>query len=345
MTDRPANRPAARPTMRDVALRAGVGLGTVSRVVNASGAVKPATAARVQAAIDELGFQRDEIARALRPGQHSRTIGLLLGDLTNPFYASLAKAAVDITSRAGYAVVMATVDEDPRAERRAINELIGRRVAGLIIVPDQGNYGFLKPPGGREGTPVVFVDRPANGIDADVVVFDNERGSHLATRHLIDHGHRRIAIVVAPSYYTTGLRVRGYRRALREAGIPVDDHLILKLRHGTTQEATEATRTALALDDPPTAVFSTTNFLTEGVLRVTLPHIRPLAVIGFDDFRLADLLPTPVSVVTADTEELGRRAAQLLLRRIDGDTRAPERIVLPVELIARGSAEIPPADA
>jgi LacI family transcriptional regulator len=326
--------------MRDVAARAGVGLGTVSRVVNGVGSVGEASAERVRTAIRELGFQRDEIARSLRPGQNSLTVGLILGDLTNPFYASVAKAAVEVASRAGYAVVLSTVDEDPRIERRAIDELIGRRVAGLIIVPDQGDHSFLND-GNRHGrVPIVFVDRPATGTEADVVLFDNEGGGRLATAHLIKHGHRRIAVLVAPSYYTTGRRLRGYRRALREAGLPTEDRLVINLRQGTTEEATAATRDLLTSADPPTAVFSTTNFLTEGVLRASQRQHHRIAVVGFDDFRLADMLPTPVTVVASDTEELGRHAARLLLDRINGDTSAIRRTILPVQLIPRGSGEM-----
>jgi LacI family transcriptional regulator len=326
--------------MRDVATRAGVGLGTVSRVVNGVGSVGEATAERVRAAIRELGFQRDEIARSLRPGQNSMTFGLVLGDLTNPFYASVAKAAVQVANRAGYAVVLSTVDEDPRIERRAIDDLIGRRVAGLIIVPDQGDHSFLNDANRHSRVPVVFVDRPATGTEADVVLLDNEGGGRLATAHLIEQGHRRIAILVAPSYYTTGRRLRGYRRALREAGISAEDRLVVNLRQGTADEAAAATRDLLSSANPPTAVFSTTNFLTEGVLRAAWSQHHRIALVGFDDFRLSDMLPTPVTVVASDTEELGRHAARHLLDRVNGDTSPFRRTVLPVQLIRRGSGEI-----
>jgi len=333
----------ARATMRDVAARAGVGVVTVSRVVNGASSVRVETADRVRAAIMELSFQRDEVARALRPGKNSLTIGLLLGDLTNPFYASLAKAAVEVANHAGYAVVLSTVDEGPEVEQRAVGDLIGRRVAGLVIVPYQRDHAFLDGSGGHLRMPVVFVDRPAVGTNADAVLLDNEGGGRLATQHLIEHGHRRIAILVAPSYYTTGRRLRGYRRALRESGIPVDERRVVHLRQGTAEEAAGATRDLLTSREAPTAVFSTTNFLTEGALRVTQTSRHPIAVVGFDDFRLADMLSTPVTVVAADAEELGRRAARVLLARINGDTRPISRIVLPVRLIPRGTGEISPA--
>ncbi|MEU9367696.1 LacI family DNA-binding transcriptional regulator [Streptomyces avermitilis] len=340
MSSRPPHRQNARPTMRDVAERAGVALVTVSRVVNGIGTVREETAERVMAAINAIGYQRNEIARSLRPGQNSMTIGLLLGDLTNPFYASLAKSAVEVANRAGYAVLLSTADEDPEVERRAVGELIGRRVAGLIIVPDQGDHTFLNEINGHDHVPIVFVDRPATGAEADVVLVDNEDGGRKATQHLIDQGHRRIAILVAPSYYSTGRRLRGYRKALRRSGITPDNDLVVTLRRGTTEEASAATHTLLTSADPPTAVFSTTGFLTEGVLRACRQLQTSVAIVGFDDFKLADMLPTPVTVVTSDTEELGRHAARLLLDRIDGDDAPSRRTVLPVQLIARGTGEI-----
>ena len=330
------------PTMKDVAERAGVGLATVSRVVNDLGSVRPATADRVRTAIAELGFQRNEMARALRPGQHSHTIGLLLGDLTNPFYATLAKAAVAVANARRFAVVLSTVDEDPEVEQQAIRELLGRGIAGLVIVPDQGDYRFLREATGRRTMPVVFVDRPSTGADGDTVVLDNEGGGRMATAHLLAQGHERIAVLVAPSYYTTGRRLRGYRRAMRDACVRVDERLVVTLREGTPEEAESAMQRLLALPEPPTAVFCTTGFLAEGTIRAIGPGHRSVAVVGFDDFPLADLLTVPLTVVATDPERLAETATALLLARIGGSTASPSRVVLPVRLITRGSGEIPP---
>ena len=332
----------ARPTMRDVAALAGVGLGTVSRVVNGDPRVSADKAGRVRAAITELGFRRNEIARALRPTQRADTLALLLGDLTNSFYSSIAKAAVQEASKEGYAVVVGSVDEDPEGERRTVRQLVARRVDGLHIVPDQGDHSFMSTELAGQEIPVVFVDRPATGITADVVVVDNERGGLLATEHLVAHGHRRIAILVAPSYYTTGRRLRGYRRALRQAGIAIDDALVVHLQEGSADEAAAATEQLLELADPPTALFTTTNFLSEGALRAMGHGRRTLALVGFDDFRFADMLPVPVTVVRGDAAELGRLGSRLLLDRIHGDTGPPQRVTLPVTLVARGSGELPP---
>ncbi len=332
----------ARPTMRDVAALAGVGLGTVSRVVNGDPRVSRDKVERVRAAIAELGFRRNEIARALRPTQRAATLALVMGDLTNPFYSSIAKAAVEEARKEGFAVVVGSVDEDPEGERRAVRELISRRVDGLLVVPDQGDHSFMVDELAGQDTPVVFVDRPAGGLAADVVIMDNEQGGLLATRHLIAHGHRRIAILVAPSYYTTGRRLRGYGQALDEAGLTMDDRLVVRLKEGSAEEAASATQRLLDAPEPPTAIFTTTNFLSEGALRVLHQRRSGAALVGFDDFRFADMLPTPVTVVTGDTAEMGQIGSRLLLDRIKGASGTRQHVVLPVRLVPRGSGELPP---
>lgn len=328
-----------RPTMTDVAAAAGVGLGTVSRVVNGDPAVSPAMRERVQAAIDATRYRRNELARSIRPGQTSTTLALLLGDLTNPFYARMAKAAVAVAGEAGYAVLLSTADEDPAAEQRAVTELVGRRVGGLMIVPDQGDHAYLAPEV-ELGTPVVFLDRPATGIEADVVMIDNERGAADAARHLIAHGHHRIGVVVAPSYYTTGRRLRGFRRALREAGDRLDDSLVRHLDVGSAEASAAAVADLLALPDPPTAIFATTGFLSQGAVLAMRGREHEVALVGFDDFPLAELLPVPVTVVAGDAAAMGERAVRLLLARIAGGTGPAHRAVLPTQLITRGSGEI-----
>jgi LacI family transcriptional regulator len=326
------------PTMRDVADRAGVGVGTVSRVVNGGRSVRPATADRVLRAIDELGFHRNDVARALRPGMTSTTIALLLGDLTNPFYAAIARSALDVAQAAGYGVMLSSVDEDVATEQGSVRELFSRRIAGMVLVPVRRDTEFLKR-ALRSETPIVLVDRPAHGVETDAVLVDNNKGGFLATRHLIDQGHRRIAMLVAPSYYTTGQRTNGYRRALRSAGIRVEPGLIVQLEHGTVAAAEAATHELLNSRRRPTAIFASTNFLCEGALRALDATDAGIAVVGFDDFRMADLLSVPATVVAADPAELGRRATTLLLERIAGSRVPVRREVLPVRLIPRGSGE------
>jgi len=331
----------ARPTMSEVAALAGVGLKTVSRVVNGEGRVSRETRARVEAAIAQVGYRRNEVARSMRgmrSGQSTEDVGLLLGDLTNPFFAAVASAVIAVARSQGYAVVLASADEDPQAERSAIDGLLGRQVAGLLIVPGARDYSFLKPELDL-GTPVVFVDRPGAGLEADEVVLDNAAGARMAVTHLAAYGHRRIGAIVAPSRWATAQRLRGFRDAMRSEVGAVDPTLIRRLPTGSVAEAERAARELLALPDPPTAVFTTTGFMTQGLLRALGPR-RDVAVVGFDDFPLADMLPVPVTVVAGDPGVLGTVAAQLLFARIDGWVGAQTRRVVRPTLIPRGSGEL-----
>lgn len=332
-----------RPTMRDVARAAGVAVKTVSRVVNDEPRVHPETAARVRRAIEATGFRRNELARSVRSGRRSAMVALVLGDLTNPFYAQIAKSVMRVAEKFGSAVLMSSADEDPELERTLLDVLVGRQVDGLIVVPDGSDKSYLLPEVVR-GTPMVFVDRPPVGLVGDVALLDDLGGARTAVAHLAAHGHRRIAVLVARSYYTTGRRLAGYRAALVDAhGVDaVDPVLVRELGTGSVTEAEAVTAELLDLPDPPTALFTTTSFLTQGAVRAMSASGRRLALVGFDDFPTADQLAVPVTVVAGDADELGTRAAELLFARIEGDTAPPQRIVVPTRLVARGSGEVAP---
>lgn len=325
-----------RPTMADVAVAAGVSLKTVSRVVNREGYVAPATGRRVEAAIARTGFRRNELARSMRSGQASHDIGLLLGDLANPFFAEVASAVIRGARERSYTVVFASADEDPVAERTAIEGLLGRRVAGLLIVPSSPDYSYLAHEVSL-GTPVVFVDRPGAGVEATDVLVANYEGARIAVNHLIGEGFQRIAVIVAPSRYSTAERLRGYRQAMRKAFGSVDETLVKKLPVGSIDQAEIATRELLALPDPPDAIFATTGFMSQGAIRV-LDRRRDIGLIGFDDVPMGERLATPVTVVASQPAVLGRLAIEALFARIDGQVVAARQMVLPT-LIVRGSAE------
>lgn len=331
----------ARPTMRDVADLAGVGITTVSRVVNREGYVARETASRVEGAMLKIGYRRNEIARSMRPGQTSSDLGLLLGKLTNPFFAGVAAAVIAGARERGYVVVLASADEDPGVEQASIDGLLGRRVAGLLIVPGAKDYSYLA--GEVElGTPVVFIDRPGRGLEADDVLIDNAAGARLAVQHLAAHGHRRIAIIVAPGTYATAERLRGYRDAMKQLVGGVDDKLVKKLRSGSVDEAERATRELLSSDEPPEAIFTTTSFMTHGALNA-LDTRSDIALVGFDDFPFAHLLRIPVTVVAGDPDALGALAVQTLFERLDGKVEGPRRRVVKPHLIIRGSGELGPS--
>jgi LacI family transcriptional regulator, galactose operon repressor len=193
------------------------------------------------------------------------------------------------------------------------------------------------------GTPAVFIDRPPeDALEADVVLIDNVGGAHAGVAHLIEHGHRRIACLAdLPGIFTARERRRGYDEALREHGVPVDESLVCVGEHDVAG-AQKAMAGLLALAEPPTAVFTGNNRLTVGALRAIQAAGAGTALVGFDDLELADMLATPVTVVAHHPAEMGRRAAELLCRRMAGEELPPQRVVLPTHLIVRGSGELPP---
>jgi LacI family transcriptional regulator len=325
--------------MRDVAREAQVSLKTVSRVVNHEGGVRPDTAARVATAIAALGFRRNDMARVLRQGQASRTIGLVIEDVANPFYSAITRAVEEVARKRGYLLIAGSSDEDPAAERELLRLLCERRVDGLLVVPAGGDHRFLIPEL-RMGTAAVFMDRPAGSLDADTILIDNVGGARRAVEHLLARGHRRIGMVGdAGTIFTATERRRGYVEAVAAAGIPVDEAL-LRLGSHDAVAADAAARALLALPDPPTAIFAGNNRITIGALRAIRASRPGTALVGFDDFELADLLS--ITVVAHSPAEMGRQAAELLCRRLDGDRSPPQRIVLPTRLIPRGSGELSP---
>jgi LacI family transcriptional regulator len=331
-----------RPTMRDVARRAGVSLKTVSRVVNGEDGVRPDTTEKVNAAISALGFRRNDIARALRGGKRTRSLGLVIKDVANPFYSLIARGVEEVARTNDLLVISGCSDEDPARERHLIRSLCERRVDGLLVVPSGNDHRYLIPEINM-GTPAVFIDRPPeDALQADVVLIDNAGGARAAVTHLIEHGHRRIACLVdLPGIFTARERRRGYDEALHEHDVPVDESLIRVGQHDVAG-AESAMAELLALGDPPTAVFTGNNRLTVGALRAIQAAGAGTALVGFDDLELADMLATPVTVVAHYPAEMGRRAADLLCRRMAGEELPPQRVVLPTHLIVRGSGELPP---
>ena len=333
--------------MLDVAALAGVGLKTVSRVVNEERGVSPALEAKVRRAIEQLNYRRDANASMLRRlGGQPQTIGLVLADVSNPFSSALHRAIEDSARGRNVLVFAGSCDEDPQRERELISSFRDRRVDGIIVVPASHDHSYLYDEQ-RAGTALVFVDRPANHLDADTVASDNIGGSVDAVEHLIAHGHRRIGflgdLLTIP---TAQARLDGYTRALLAGGIPIDESLIATgLRN--PGDAARAVDRLLALPQPPTALFTSQNLSTIGGVRALRDAglERKVALIGFDDVALADILDPAVSVVAQDPQALGRSAAELLFRRLDGDVTASVHEVLPVTLIPRGSGEIPPARA
>ncbi len=338
----PGARYGNRPTMKDVAARAGVGLKTVSRVVNGEPGVTHDTERRVQEAIEALGFRRNDSARVLRKGR-TASIGLVLEDLADPFYGPLSRAVEEVARAHGALLINGSSAEDPEREQELALALCARRVDGLVVIPAGDDHRYLEPEI-RAGVATVFVDRPAGRIDADVVLSDNYGGARDGVAHLIAHGHRRIGFIGdMPRIHTAAERLRGYRAAMEDAGIPVEDSW-MSLGQTNPERVRRAAQEMLSGPAPVTAVFAGNNRVTVTVIRVLAEQSRRVALVGFDDIELADLLRPGLTVVAQDAAALGRTAAERLFRRLDGGLAAPERIELPTRLITRGSGELPPAD-
>ncbi|MGW4694982.1 LacI family DNA-binding transcriptional regulator [Kitasatospora cineracea] len=341
MTSSPASSTrGARPTMKDVAAAAGVGLKTVSRVVNGESGVTPEMAARVRAAIEALGFRRNDSARLLRTGR-TASVALLLEDISDPFSSALSRAVEQVAAAEGCLLFTGSSAEVPERERELALAFCARRVDGLIVVPAGDDHRYLLPEI-ESGTPVVFLDRPGSGIDADAVLSDNAGGAQAGTAHLIAHGHRRIGFIGdLPSIHTAAERARGYRAAMAAAGLPVDERWV-------DCGPTDRTRVAAAVrrlttgPDAVTALFTANNRVTLAALH-HLPVDRRPALVGFDDLELADLLTPGLTVVAQDPAALGALAARRLFDRLTGDTTPPARLELPTLLVPRGSGETPPA--
>jgi LacI family transcriptional regulator len=327
----------SRPTMKDVAVAAGVSLKTVSRVVNGEPDVHPRTEQRVREAISALGFRRNDSARLLRTGQ-AATVGLVLEDIGDPFYSALSRGVETVARDRGSLLLSGSSDADPATEHTLALALCARRITGLIMVPTGDDHAYLVPEI-NAGVPVVFVDRPG-GIGADTVVSDNSGGARAATAHLIAGGHTRIGYLGDDrGIFTARERQAGYRQAMTAAGLPVDGtwvHLAPPAA-GTIRAALTAMTAGPA---PVTGLVCGNNRIS--VLALHVLDGRPLAIIGFDDFELADLLG--ITVVAQDPAGLGQQAASLLFRRLDGDQSPPQHTTIPTRILQRGSGERRPAD-
>lgn len=343
-TSRPVGTDGRRPTMRDVAARAQVSFKTVSRVVNGEAGVSPALVERVQRAIEELDFRPNAGARNLRRADHrTASIALLLEDVANPYSAAVQRAVENAATPRGVLVFSASLDEDPARERALVREFAGRRVDGIILAPAGTDQSYLETEL-RAGTAIVCVDRQARGLPVDSVVTTNTLGAATGVRHLTSAGHRRIAFLGDSTDIVTSVqRHAGYRDALADLGLPLDPRLVVQGLSGEAA-ADGAVTELLGRSDPPTALFTAQNLITIGAVRALrrLGLHHSVALVGFDDFQLADLLVPGVTVVAQNPGAIGRIAAELLFAQITGEAATPIVRLVPTDLIRRGSGEIPP---
>lgn len=334
--------PHQRVTVKDVARLAGVSTATVSRTFQEPERVIPETRRRVMDAVEALGYSPNPMARELRHGGKTAAVGLVIASFTNAFQTGVAAGAERELSRAGLQLVIGTTDMDPSREPKLAKAMVDRRVSVLMMMPDGDRRDFLAADRLFE-TPVVLVGRPADGLDADVVLTEDDRGVEEATGALIDLGHARIAALVGEmSSFRASQRLSGFRAAMERRGILVDPDLVItELR--TSDAAAAAAARVFELADPPTAVLALNMGITTGALLDRLAHARRSAFIGLDESELTAGLG--VSAVVRDPEELGRQAALLAISRMQDPGRPLQSVMLPSRLVRRGSGEIPVAQA
>jgi len=322
-------------TLADVAARAGVSPKTVSRALNNEGNVRPDKVAKVLAAATELGFKPNQFARLLRTRGTTSMFGVVTADVGDPFWSGVLRGVEAAIARPDRFILSASVRDRDDHESEIVSAMIERRVMALLLVPTTDDQSHLAAVTAG-GTPVVCLDRPAHGVDVDAVVADDVGGAERGVRLLLDHGHRRIAFLATPSIYTSGQRLMGYRRALSAAGLPADERLV-DSAVPAADRVEPVIRRMLALDDPPTAVFSSNVAVSVGLLaRLRTLRWSP-AIVAFSDFDAACIAEPMVTVVHNDPVELGRCAAELALERLAGYAGPPRLLRLDTPLLLRES--------
>src|SRR6195256_693394 len=327
-------------TVHDVARRAGVSTSTVSHVVNRTRFVSDELRERVEAAMRELDYTPNAAARMLTL-KRSHTIGLIVSDIRNPFFASVARGVEDVAQEQGYTLVVCKSDESAGREPACLNALETRAVDGVLLasagVADEHLARLV-----QAGYPIVLVDRDLPELGASAVLLDNEGAAYSAVWHLITRGHRRIAMLSGrAAISTTTERIAGYQRALREAGIAIDQQLIVS-GASTSEGGAIAADTVLDMAELPSAIFSGNNLMSIGALQAIvnrgLAVPDDVALVGFDDFPFpwSDAFRPHLTTIAQPTYELGRRAAEILVQRLKGsNSKAAERVVLDGKLIVR----------
>ena len=324
------------PSIKDVALAAGVSTATVSRVLANNSRVKEETKVRVLTAIDELGYRPNLIARSLRV-QKSAKIGLLVSDIRNPFFTAISRAVEDVAYEQGYSVLMCNTDENPEKEKLYLNLLHDENVAGMIFSPTQ--QFSAKLPTFTSSIPLVIIDRSVNSSQVDMVLLDNVSAAYDLTTHLIQNGYQKIAGLFGNASTTGRERNKGFHKSLNEHQLkPVSEQFLPpRIKQGY-----DATIALLDQESRPDAIFTSNSLLTAGVFQAIrdrkLKVPNDIALVGFDETTWGELVDPPITLIAQPTEEIGRTATELLFQRIAEPSRSPKTVILKGSLIARGSS-------
>lgn len=325
----------------DVARRAKVNISTVSRTINQTGKIGSETQARVLKAMRELGYKPNRVARRLRTRESSsHLLGLIIPNIQNIFFADLARGVEDVAYKSNYAVLLCNYDEDEAKERFYLDVLQSESVDGIILPPiHETDPAVMQVV--RNGIPVVCVDRSLSSGNLDKVEVDNHTGALKAVEHIISRGHKRIGLIGGPTDSSTGReRLRGYKDAHAQAGLAIRPELV-RIGNYKQESGQSLAHELLSLSDPPTALFVCNGLMTAGALEAIAKHglkiPKQIAIVGFDDLPLADVFNPPLTVVRQPAYEVGKYAAELLLKRIEDGKRPATSLKLMPELIIRNS--------
>jgi LacI family transcriptional regulator len=333
----------SHPTLADVARKAGVGTTTVSRVINGGHRVSPDTLAKVHSVIEALGYMPNQAARILK-GERTKTVGLVVPSIADPFFSSCAEAAQAIARANDSLLIVTVTNNDPHTELENVNVLVRHRVDGLMIVPANSQGEPLRDLLERIAIPSITLDRPLYKSSVPCVLVDNFNGARIATQHLIDHGYKRILCLTGETtLHTMRERLRGYRQTMEAAGLAVLTNTSIK-DYKSTEYAIES---MLGAAEPPDAIFtlknSTTIFAIEALLKLKISVPKNIALLGFDDFELASTLRPSISVVQQPAEDIGRIAAEMLfeqllpVRRSRSAAKRTSQVKLETRLVLRAS--------
>jgi LacI family transcriptional regulator len=331
--------------MRQIAERAGVSIGTVSHVINETATVRPKLRERVLEAIRSMGYQPSALAQGLRKNR-TNMLGMVIPDITNPFFPGVVRGVEDVAYKRSFRVILCNADNDPAKEESYVRELRSYHIAGLLIIPAAGAdiSGHLRAYASAS-VPVVCIDRVPDGWKGDAVLVANAEGAYLATRHLIQMGHKRLAVIAGPLKLTNAAeRLKGFMRALNEARIVIEPEYVQEARFDTASGYQAALR-LLQMLPRPTAIFACNDLMAFGVLQaareLNLRCPEDLSIAGFDSLEFTKFTDPSLTSVYQPGYQLGATAARLLLQRVDGMQFPAKKVLLPTELKKRNSVGRP----
>jgi LacI family transcriptional regulator/LacI family repressor for deo operon, udp, cdd, tsx, nupC, and nupG len=329
-------------SLNEVAKRAGVSIATVSRVINASPRVNPETRTKVLQVIKELKYQPNRVAKRLRNKNSSgNLLGVLIPDIQNPFYVEVLRGIEDVAFQHKYVLIMCNFSQDEQKEHRYLDILQSESIDGLIAAPTD-EYDLKVIDLVKKGLPIVCVDRGLSGVDVDVVLVDNQDGAFLAVDHLAKKGYKRIAFISGMSQIPSSRKRKlGYMEALEVNGLPFNEELV-KYGDSKMESGTKLCNELMSLPNPPDAIFTGNNLITLGALEALNARGSKIpdevAVVGFDDMFWANSLNPPLTAVRQPAYEIGKRAAEQLISRINDSSRPTMSMVMKTELIVRKSS-------